>query len=70
MDVPIYKVRNVTYSIQATLSDHENAFFAKGNLIGNFYNIDGQVKLEDVQFIGSFKGAVEYDQNNLDVIYF
>jgi len=61
MDVPIYRLQTTSYTIDATMSEEENSFFATGTLIGNFYTIDGQVKLEKVKFIGNFKGAVEYD---------
>ena len=60
MEVPIYKLRTNSYTIKATLSEEENSFFAEGTLIGNFYTIDGQVKLEKVKFIGNFKGSVEF----------
>ena len=69
MDVPIYKLQTTSYTIKA-LSEEQNPFFAEGTLIGNFYTIDGQVKLDKVKFFGNFKGSVEYSDDNPSDIYF
>ena len=70
MEVPIYKLQTSSCSFKATLSDNQDAFFAEGSLIGNFYTIDGRVDIKKVRFIGSFKGVVEYGTLTSEDIYF
>jgi hypothetical protein len=70
MEVPIYSLQTTSYSFKATISDKPDAVFAEGSLIGNFYTIDGAVRLEKVRFIGKFKGAVEVSSNRDEPIYF
>jgi len=33
MDVPIYRLQTTSYTIDATMSEEENSFFATGTLI-------------------------------------
>ena len=45
MDVPIYKLKMINDSFKATLQKKSDSFFARGNLVGNFYAINKVVIL-------------------------
>ena len=45
MDVPIYKLKMISDSFKATLSKNPDSYFARGNLVGNFYDIKKVVVL-------------------------
>ena len=70
MKVPIYRMRTVKCSFKATMPSTQDAYFAEGCLVGNFYTIDQPVILINVRFIGEFKGVVQKSPRQEDAIYF
>ena len=59
MDVPIYTLETRKVSLKATLDDKLGSYYAQGNLVGNFYFHKEPVNLQNIKFIGDFKGVIE-----------
>lgn len=63
-DIPIYQLQTKDFDFEAKLSSKPNQFCAYGDIVGNFYTVDEAVRLQNVYFVGRFKGAVEIDVDN------